>query len=69
MVICIYSSNFQIRLIQVRNQHFSGDKSLLLVGQWKKNIFSGKANIKKFILPLEKYLKTLKDMIIGTAGT
>ena len=64
MVICIYSSNFQIRLIQVRNQHFSGDKSLLLVGQWKKNIFSG-----KFILPLEKYLKTLKDMIIGTAGT
>ena len=50
MVICIY---------------FSSDKSLLLVRQWKKNIFSGKANIKKFILPLEKYLKTL----IGTAGT
>ena len=27
------------------------------------------ANRKKLILPLEKYFKTLNDMIIGTAGT
>ena len=27
------------------------------------------ANRKKLIFPLEKYFKTLNDMIIGTAGT
>ena len=34
---------------------------------WKKGF--RQANRKKLILPLEKYFKTLKDMIIGTAST
>ena len=28
----VYSINFQIRQIQARNQHFSGEKSLLMCG-------------------------------------
>ena len=66
-----YSINFQIRQMQARNQHFSGEKGLLLCGSrfLKKNFFSRQANRKKFILPLEKYFKTLKVMITGTAGT
>ena len=35
----------------------------------KKKDFFGQTNRKKLILQLEKYFKTLKDMIIGTAGT
>ena len=43
----------------------------------KKNInffglrfpYHGQANRKQLVLPLEKYSKTLKDMLIGTAGT
>ena len=52
-------------------QHFSGEKSLLLCGSRflknKKKIW--KATRKKRILPLEKYFKTLKNMILGTVGT
>ena len=66
-----YSINFQIRQMQARNQHFSGEKSLLLCGSRflknKKKIW--KATRKKRILPLEKYFKTLKNMILGTVGT
>ena len=44
---------------------------------WKKNIhFFGLRSLyheqairKQLVLPLEKYSKTLKDMIIGTGGT
>ena len=40
----VYSINFQIRQIQARNQHFSGEKSLLMCGsrllkKKKKKIF------------------------------
>ena len=68
----VYSINFQIRQIQARNQHFSVEKSLLLFGSRflrKEKHFFWQANRKKLILPLEKYFKILKDMIIGTAGT
>ena len=51
-------------------QHFSGEKSLLFCGSrfLKKKKF-WKATRKKRILPLEKYFKTLKNMILGTVGT
>ena len=39
-----YSINFQIRQMQARNQHFSGEKGLLLCGSrfLKKKKFPGK---------------------------
>ena len=71
--------------IQPRTNIFPGNnnpfsiKPAVTDGQdfWKKNInFSGLkspyhrlVNRKKLILSLEKYFKTLKDMIIGTVGT
>ena len=80
-----YSINFQMRRNSATNQHFSWEynpfsiKPAVTDGQdfWKKNVsFSGLkspyhrlVNRKKFILSLEKYFKTLKDMIIGTVGT
>ena len=53
----VYFMNFEIRQIQARNQHFSGEKSLLLCGSrfLKKILFFCQANRKKLILPLEKY--------------
>ena len=55
----VYSINFQIRQIQARNQHFSGEKSLLLCGSRflkKKDLFL-QVNRKKFILPLKNTSK------------
>ena len=67
----VYSINFQISQIQARNQHCSGEKSLLLCGSrfLKKKIFFQQGSRKKLVLLLQKSFKTLKDMIIGTAGT
>ena len=49
---------------------------LVKISEKNNNIFSGlrschhrQANGKKLILPLKKYFKTLKDMMIGTAIT
>ena len=79
-----YSIDFQIRHIPVTNQHFSWEITTLFLSSLtvvrvkisKKNNFSSLkslyhrlANRKKLIFLLEKYLKTLKDKIIGTAGT
>ena len=66
----LYSINFQISQIQARNQHCSGEKNLLLCGLrfLKKKIFQ-QGSRKKLVLLLQKYFKTLKYMIIGTAGT
>ena len=70
--------------IPTTDQHFFLGKQPVFyqahycVGQdfWKKNInfsslkspYQRLANGKKLILSVEKYPKTLKDMIIGTAG-
>ena len=62
--------NYGHLYIPARNQHFSGEKRLLLCEprfSGKKNLLQ--ANGKKLILPLEKYFKIFKDMIIGTVGT
>ena len=74
----VYSIYFQIRQIPATNHHFSCEKSLQLCGSrfLKKNdiffrfeISLPQASKSKKLLPLKKYFKTLKDMIIGTAST
>ena len=73
-----YFINSQIRQIPVPNQNFSS-KPYYWVGWdfWKRKhqffivwylVTTGWQKRKKLILPLEKYFKTLNDMITGTAG-
>ena len=78
----VYSINFQKMQIPATNVYFTENNnpfSLKPTDVWvkiseKKNIlffglrsrYNRLANRKKLILPLEKYFKTLKDMIIGT---
>ena len=67
---------FKWRKFQPQAIIFLAKKAYCWVGQdfWKKNTFflvwdlvtTGKQIEKKLILPLKKYFKTLKDMIIGT---
>ena len=79
----VYSINFQIREIPATNHRFSCEKSLVLCGsrflkkkkkKKKHNFYQFEISLpreskQKLILPLKKYFKTLKDMIIGTAST
>ena len=70
----VYFTNFQRRQIQARNQHFSGEKKptvawVKISEKNKQKHFFRQANRKKLILPLERYFKTLTDMIICTAST
>ena len=64
----LYSINFQTMQIPATSHHFLCEKGLLIFF----SLISGhlrQANRKKLILPLKKYFKDLKDIIIGTAST
>ena len=71
----VYSINFKLGKFQPQTIIFLMKKPTVVwvkISQ-KKNFFRFEISLpqasKKLILPLKKYFKTLKDMIIGTAST